>query len=265
MKHDDDMREDQEDQEELDEAWFDRLDALIAGEELPASTDDDELLQMAARLKDLFAPLRTLHNDKDGKLIELFGESKNFEDDLPGRFVLPEKPVRLKRSFSQKLLAIVAAAVFLVLGVRMLFPPLLAQMAHQGQQFGSILRFQGDDTSAVSGDDSDPTLTGNFAIKYGGSHHYWYNCHLAMYGYNAFLYVEPHSRSLVSASKGLQVVKLGTIKGFLDHDSDGKSVVIWPQRGMDYYLFSKLPSRELVNLALILQEPKPVIPLSRTA
>lgn len=267
MKDDDrEDLEEREDQDERDESWFDRLDALIAGEAPLSSTDDDELLQMASHLKEIFAPLHTLREGDDGALPEIFAEPEEFEDDLAGRFILPEIPqVRQTSNFPRRVFALVAAGLFLVLNLRMFYAPIMTQVAHQEQQFVSMLPFQKNESPPLHADEDTPTLSGGFMAKYGGSHLLWYNSHIIMYGHNVFLYTEPNLNSLNLSSTNMKLIKLGKLDALVDYNSDGESVVIWHKQGVEFRLISKLPMRDLVTLARILQAPVPAIPANRAA
>lgn len=101
--------------------------------------------------------------------------------------------------------------------------------------------------------------------KYGGSHLLWYNSHIIMYGHNVFLYTEPNLNSLNLSSTNMKLIKLGKLDALVDYNSDGESVVIWHKQGVEFRLISKLPMRDLVTLARILQAPVPAIPANRAA
>ncbi len=254
MKHDHDRYTD---------AWLNRLDAIVAGENDPSASDDD-LLQLATRLVTALAPLQEMR-----RAAERRGQR------LPSHLRVKYARVTHKRVHRlSRLSLLVAILLIFVLVVGIVSTGGLAaiwgraaQVWHastsldqiKGLSVASLSRphaglkplpllpafLPGDTQAAAYGvitDQANPNVLNTFVADY------------SIAGQDLLLYEQPSYGPFTSSIA--KTVQIGTIEGQLFQDDAGNNALQWYQHGMACQITSKLAVERLVALASIFQPIK---------
>ena len=252
-----------DDHDRYTDAWLDKLDAIVAGDDVPLA-DDDQLLPVAKRLATALAPLRTMDSGAERRrqhlLIHLHVKHSN----------ITRKSIR--RLFRPSLL--IAALLLFVLVIGMMSTGGLTaawdSAAHVWQASTSLDQIKGvsvaslsrphaglkplpllpavlpGDTQASSygviTDTSNPNVLTTFVADY----------HIA--GQDVLLYEQPSYGPF--SSSAAKIVRIGSIEGQLFQDDAGTNALQWYQHGMVCQITSKLPVERLVKLASVFQPIK---------
>jgi len=251
------------DHDRYTDAWPDRLDAVVAGENVP-STSDDELLQLATRLVIALAPLQEIRRGA-----ERHGQS------LPSHLRVKYAGAAHKRVHRLSRLILLVATL-------LLFVPVIgivstgglaaiggraAQVWHastsldqiKGLSVASLSRphaglkplpllpaaLPGDTQASTYGvitNQADPDVLITFVADY------------RIGGQDVLLYEQPSYGPFTSSVA--KTVRVGTLEGQLFQDDAGNNALQWYQHGMVCQITSKLPVERLVALASIFQPIK---------
>lgn len=240
-------------------AWLDQLDAIVAGHESQAASED-ELLQLAQRLTIELAPLRTVNRAAEQRRLRLLGR-------LHARQVRAsqQRYVSVRSALLVALLLMVvlvsgtlgAGALARVWGaasqvwsaatsLRQVQGVSLAQIAraHPGLHPLPLLptalpRDTEGSAYGVITDARDTTLLKVFVADY------------RIARQDVSLYEQPSSFPLTSSAA--QTVAIGNINGQVFTDSAGNHALQWYQDGMECQLTSTLSVERLVALASLFQ------------
>lgn len=256
------MSEHGEQNDNYNAAWFEKLDAIVTGENAPTD-EDDELLHLAAKLSAALTPLSHSHittaSEQDLRAAYAHQRHQHIHNDIPGQhrrkpllygittlvavlFVLftmvaacPSSPQvsvatinagkRLWQdatSFEQIDASSVALLSVKNAGVRPLLPQKLP-VGTQAIEFGIIT------------DTANAQMLIAFAADY------------RIAGQDISVYEQP--ANLVFPSSVARHIAIGTNQGQLFQDSAGNSVIQWYQDGMTCQIASVLPLKELLAIA----------------
>lgn len=243
------MKHEKHNHDEYSDEWLEKLDAIVAGEDIP-SAGDDELLHVAARLATTLAPLKEMDRAAEIRrqhfLLYLRARQNN---------VTHQPRRRLSRSFR---LATVLLLLMLVIGIisteglTALWSSATSLDQIKGLSVASLSRPHAGlrplpllpavlptDTQAstygVISDTSDPNVLTLFVADY----------HIA--GQDVLLYEQPSD--VPFSSSVAKTVYIGNIEGQLFQDGAGTNALQWYQHGMICQITSKLPVERLVALA----------------
>lgn len=249
-------------EEQPTQAWLDEVDAIIAGHDSPAA-NEDELLQLAKRLKTDLTPLRTMNRAAEQRRLRLLGRLRATQT-LAAR-------KRLVHARSALLLALL---LMVVLASGTLGAGALAGMWGAATQVWnaatSLQQVQGvsiaqlerthpglhplpllptalprDTQGAAYGvvtDAHDPNLLKGFVADY------------QIAGQDVSLYEQPFSLPLTSSAA--QMVPIGALEGQVFQDDAGNHALQWYQDGMECQLTSTLSVERLVTLASLFRPIK---------
>lgn len=245
------------------DAWLEKLDAIVAGDNVP-SANDDELLHLATRLVTALAPLQEMHRAAEVRSQRL---PLNLRADY-ARVI--QKPRHL---FSRSFLLVAALLLGVFLIVMMNIAGLTAiwgsaaKIWHastsldqvKGLTIAGLSRphpglmplpllpavLPGDTHAAAYGvitDQADPDLLITFVADY----------HIG--GQDVWLYEQPSD--LPFSSSAAKTVRIGDIEGQLFQDDAGNYALQWSQHGMVCQIISKLSVERLLALAITFQPIK---------
>lgn len=243
-------------EEQYDAAWFAKLDAIVTGKE-PLSAEDDDLLHVAAKLSDAFAPL----------------SDPVISQEHPPRTYSPlHQGITTSTSNRKRLLLrglLTAAAIcfvlFGVVGTCPISPQVSAATLNTSQRiWWAATSFAQIDASsialqAVKKSGVRPLLPkylppGTQAIEFGiitdENDPHIFIAFVADYriaNQDISLYERP--TNLVFPSSAAQNIALGTHKAQLFQDNTGNSILQWYQDGMTSQIASTLPVNELLAIA----------------
>ncbi|MGI9061464.1 MAG: hypothetical protein ACR2H5_23125 [Ktedonobacteraceae bacterium] len=239
--------------EEYEDEWFAKLDAIVTGKEA-LSSEDDDLLRMAAKLTDAFAPL----SDLDG-----------IHAQWHQRTTAPMSTRRQLLLRSVLMIAAVCFVIFGMVGACPASPQVSAATLNAGRGIWQVATsFEQIDASsvailAVRKAGVRPLLPkelppGTEAVAFGiitdGNDPRIFTAFVADYriaGQDVSLYERP--ANLVFPSSAAQHIFIGTYKGQLFQDDMGNSILQWYQDGMTCQIASTLPVNELLAIARQLQ------------
>ena len=245
--------------DDYDETWLAKLDAIVARSETP-SQEDDELLHVAAKLVDALSPLNKLETPRRHNLNPT---SKNPQLQHSTTVSM----ISRKRSLLRVLLT-TAALLFVLFGV-VGACPMTTQVSiatrNVGQQiWQEATSFEQIDASSIAflavkragvrpllpevvpadtqsiefGIVTDDTNAQNFAA---------FVAEYRIAGQDVSVYEQ--NANLVTASSAAQNVTFGINEGHLFQDNAGNSILQWYQDGMTCQIASTLPIHELLTLA----------------
>ena len=243
--------------EDHDEAWFAKLDAIVTGRETPTPEDDD-VLHVAAKVAAAFSPLNQ-H--------ETFEVQSTYVN--PQEHVAPVVTARSrKRSVLQTLLT-TAAVLFVLFGIVGACPAttqVAAATRDVGQQiWQNATSFEQIDASslallAAKKAGVRPLLpvtvpANTQSIEFGiitdeTSPQEAFRAFVADYrimGQDVSLYEQ--ATNLVVPSSAAQNTSVNTYEGHVFQDTAGNSILQWYQDGMTCQMASTLPVHELLALA----------------
>lgn len=242
-----------------DERWFEKLDAIVTGREVPTSADDD-LLHIAAKLVNALSPLKHL----DAVDVQ---PASRVQGNFQRQHHTPTPARSRKRSWRQTLLA--GAAVLLILFGIVSACPMNTQVEAATRDVGQSIwqaatSFEEIDASSLallavkkSGvypllpatvpaetqavafgiimDDTNPPALRAFTADY------------RIAGQDVSLYEQ--AADLLVPSSAAQNVTIGTYEGHVFQDNAGNRILQWYQDGMTCQMASTLPTYELLALA----------------
>ncbi len=245
--------------DDYDEIWLAKLDAIVTGKETP-SQDDDELLYVAAKLVDALSPLNNLEVPSTHNL-NLTSRNPQSQRSTP-------VPSRSRKRSLLRVLLTTAALLFVLFGV-VGACPMTTQVSiatrNVGQQiWQDATSFEQIDASSIAflavkkagvrpllpeavpvdtqsvefGIITDDTNAQNFAA---------FVAEYRIAGQDVSVYEQ--NANLVTASSAAQIVTFGTNEGHLFQDNSGNSILQWYQDGMTCQIASTLPLNELLTLA----------------
>jgi hypothetical protein len=251
------------DHDRYSDAWLDRLDAIVAGDNVPSATDD-ELHQLATRLVTALEPLR-----------EMRRAAEIHHQRLPTHLRVKYAKVAHKRVHRLSRLSLLVATLLLfvlVIGIvstggLAAIRGSAAQVWHtstsldqiKGISVASLSRphaglkplpllpavLPSDTQAAAYGvitDQADPNVLNTFVADY------------RIGGQDVLLYEQPSYGPFSSSIA--KTVRIGTLEGQLFEDDAGTNALQWYQHGMVCQITSKLPVERLVALAGVLQPIK---------
>ena len=238
---------------EKDEAWFAKLDAIATGKETPTS-DDDDVLHVAARLADALAPLNTL-------------DTEDMQDVYRPRTHVSRTsrvPIRGRKRSLVRIMLTTAAVLFVLLGLVGACPA-NTQIANAGQHaWEAATSFEQINVSslallAVKKLGVRPLLPATvpastqsieFGIITDENNPQAFRAFVADYriaGQDVSLYEQ--ATNLVVPSSAAQNVSVNTYEGHVFQDTAGNSILQWYQDGMTCQMASTLSVHELLALA----------------
>jgi hypothetical protein len=241
------------------QAWLDQLDAIVAGHESQAASDD-ELLHLAQRLTIELAPLRTMNRTAEQRRLRLLG-----------RLRARQAQAFRKRRLSVRAALLVALLLVVVLASGTLGAGALASVwsaaSRAWSAATSLQQLQGVSVAqlerphpglhplpllptalprdaegsayGVITDAHDPNLLKVFVADY------------RIAGQDVLLYEQPSGFPLTSPAA--QTVAIGTIDGQVFADAAGNHALQWYQDGMECQLTSMLSVERLVALARLFE------------
>ncbi len=245
--------------DKYDEAWFEKLDAIVTGREVPTPEDDD-LLQVAAKLANALSPLNQ-SNTSDVQ------NAYSTQANSPVQHYTIAPARSRKRSLLQTLLT-VAAVLFVLFGIVGTCPTntqVVVATRDVGQHFWqAATSFEQIDVSSLAllivkkvgvrpllpatvpaetqsvefgiiMDDTNPPTFRAFTSDY------------RITGQDVSIYEQ--ATNLVVPSSAAQIVSVGTYEGHLFQDDAGNRILQWYQDGMTCQIASMLPAHELLALA----------------
>jgi hypothetical protein len=245
--------------EKDDAVWFEKLDAIVTGREVPTSEDDD-LLQIAAKLANALSPLnQTEVTDAQNTYISRINIKIQYHS------MTREK--MKKHSLLQKLLmgAAVLFALFDIVGACPITPQVVVATQYIGQHiWQATTSFEQIDASSLAllaikkggvrpllpttipaetqsiefgiiMDDANPPTFRAFTADY------------RITGQDVFIYEQ--ATDLVLPSLAAQNVSVNSYQGHLFQDNAGNRILQWYQDGMTCQMASTLPLLELLALA----------------
>ena len=253
---------------EYTDAWLDKLDAIAAGESVP-SAQDDELLDVAARLTKELAPLREMD-----RTAELHRQHLSFQlraRQTVGADTLRPAPMYRPAKHRPRLSVLAAALLLIVLAVGMMSRGELGalwgnvmQLWHtstsldqvKGIDIASLERPHAglkplpllpavlpNDTEAsaygVITDSANPNVLNTFVADY------------QIAGQQVWLYEQPSD--IPFSSSTARTVLIGTLEGQWFQDDVGNNALQWYQHNMVCQITSRLPVNRLVALASTFQ------------
>lgn len=239
-----------------DDAWFEKLDAIVTGEHAPID-EDDELLHVAAKLSDALAPLsRTVAMDEQNR------RPADIQQQLHTIV-----PVSRSRPLLRSVLTMVAVlfVLFTMVGACPIPPPLSEVMLTVGKQaWQTATSFEQIDASsvallAIKSAGVRPLLpqklpvstrSVEFGIITDASDAHTFIAFAADYritGQDISVYEQP--ANLVFSSSATQHILIGTSQGQIFQDDAGNHVLQWYQDGMTCQIASVLPMNELLAIA----------------
>lgn len=246
---------------EFDDTWFDKLDAIVAGNN-DGKADDDELLQVAAKLAVALSPLNQAQSN---------GQQSPHPPEHTRRSMITNVARRSKssqrRMFWRSLLA-VAAILFLVFGIgsTCATSPRVSAAAIQvsRQVWQTATSFEQVDASSIAilsvkNSGMRPLLpvklpanteSVEFGIVVDSSNPRAFTAFVADYrimGQDISVYEQP--LDLTTPSLGAQTVQIGSLTGQLFQDNAGNRILQWFQDGMTCQMASTLPANELIMVA----------------
>jgi hypothetical protein len=235
--------------------WLDDLDAIIAGHESPAASED-ELLQLAQQLTERLTPLRRMDRAAEQRRQHLLGRLHATQSKQPAR-------ARSALLVALLLMAVLASGT---VGAGTLW----SAASHVWNAATSLQQVQGisiahlarprpglhplpllpvalprDTDGAAYGviaDAHDPNLLKVFVADY------------RIAGRDVSLYEQPSSFPLTSLAA--HMVRIGALEGQVFQDEAGNHALQWYQDGMECQLTSTLPVDRLVALASVFQPIK---------
>ncbi len=245
--------------EDHDEAWFAKLDAIVAGRETPTPEDDD-VLHLAAKLTAALSPLNQLDTFEvqDVQSIHV-----NSQEHLPPVVAARSR----KRSVLQTLLTTVAV-LFVLFGI-VGACPVTTQVATATQNVGQ--QIWQDATSFEQIDASSLALLAakkagvrpllpvtvpantqsvEFGVVTDETSPQTFRAFVADYrimGQDVSLYEQ--ATNLVVPSSAAHNTSVNTYEGHVFQDTAGNSILQWYQDGMTCQMASTLPLQELLALA----------------
>jgi uncharacterized membrane protein YgdD (TMEM256/DUF423 family) len=276
-----------DDRDSLDETWFDKLDAIITGAEVP-TPDDDELLRLSAKLSDALSPLSRgvgLPRPRDpvpllragqahaptGSAIRTFGSHSVDALRRAGQAHAPTE--RVGRTLRPKWhlvrnLVTIAAVLFVLFGVGgacTASSQVSAETLNAGRQiWQAATSFQQIDASSAAllslkNERVRPLLpvelpSGTQSVEFGiiadMTDPHIFTAFVADYHIaEQDISVYERAVDLELPSSQAQVVHIGSFKGQLFQDNSGNSVLQWYQDGITCQMASTLPAGELIVLA----------------
>jgi hypothetical protein len=251
------------DSDRITDSWLERLDEIVAGENVPSATDD-ELHQLAMQLVTALEPLREIHASAEIK-----------QKRIPSSLLAKHARISQKRvSYLTRLCLPIAILLLFVLiqtmissGGLMAIQNAAVKAWHtstsldqiDGISVASLSRPHAglkplpllpallpDDTQAtaygVITDESNPNILKTFVADY------------RIDGKDVLLYEQPSYGPFLSSIA--KPVRVGTIPGQLFQDDAGNNALQWYQHGMLCQITSTLPVERLVALAGVFQPIK---------
>lgn len=237
------------------QAWLDQLDAIVAGHDSPAASED-ELLQLAQRLTIELAPLRTVNRAAEQRRLRLLGRLRVRR---ARAFQKRRAPVRSVLLVALLLMVVLASGTLGVgalawvwgtasqvwsaaTSLRQVQGVSLAQLAraHPGLHPLPLLptALPSDTEGSAYGvitDAHDSSLLKGFVADY------------RIARQDVSLFEQPSGFPLTSSAA--QTVAIGNIDGQVFADAAGDHALQWYQDGMECQLTSTLPVERLVALA----------------
>jgi uncharacterized membrane protein YgdD (TMEM256/DUF423 family) len=243
-----------------DEAWFAKLDAIVTGRETPAQENDD-LLYMAAKLTDVLSPLSNLDTpgERDRQHPTHMNRQWQQQTMVP---VSRRKRPALRAALTVATLLLV---LFGVVGACPSSTQASAATRSTGRQiWQAATSFEQVDASsiallAVKKAGVRPLLPAvvpadtqavEFGIVTDETSAQTFAAFVADYritGQDVSVYEQ--AANLVVASSAAQNVTIGIFEGHLFQDDAGNSILQWYQDGMTCQIASTLPAHELLALA----------------
>ncbi|HEY7347163.1 MAG TPA: hypothetical protein VH599_02505 [Ktedonobacterales bacterium] len=237
-------------------AWLDDLDAIIAGQDSPAASED-ELLQLAQRLSSGLTPLRTLNQAAEQRRVRLLGRLHATQQARAARN--QHRRVRFALLLALLLLVVLASGTLGAGALRggwgaaqQVWHAATSLQQVQGISLAQLERphpglhplpllptaLPGDTQGSAYGvitDARDPNLLKVFVATW------------RMAGQDVSLYEQPTGFPLTSSAA--QTVPIGALQGQVFVDESGNHALQWYQDGMECQLTSTLPVERLVALA----------------
>lgn len=244
-----------------DEAWFDRLDAIITGKGSP-TTEDDDVLHVAAKLSDALAPLGNLNADRENRrlLREHVQSGKGA--------VSPLAVEANSRGMLLRKLLLVAVVLFVLFGIGgtcATSPQVSAATLRAGLQvWQAATSFEQINASSVAllslkKAGVRPLLpvavpAGTQSIEFGmivdTTEPLAFTAFVADYRIDGQdISVYERTVDMVFPSSVAQAVDIGSIKAQLFQDDKGNRILQWYQDGMTCQVASTLPASELIAIA----------------
>jgi hypothetical protein len=251
------------DPDRISDSWLERLDEIVAGENVPLATDD-ELHQLAMQLATALKSLREIH-----------ASAKIKQQDMPSN--LPVRNSRISQKslpFPSRFCLLITALLLFVLILTMISSGGILAIQNNAvkvwhtstslDQIDGISVASGskphaglkplpllpallpDDTQAtafgVITDEPQPNILKVFVANY------------RIDGKDVLLYEQPSYGPFLSSVA--KAVRIGTISGQLFQDDAGENALQWYQQGMLCQVTSKLPVGRLLALASVFQPIK---------
>lgn len=245
---------------EPDDAWFDRLDAIVMGNE--SAPPDDELLYVAARLSQALAPLDETHGAANERTPYIGGQEQRLSHHLVERNQA-RSPVKIAR-----LLLKTAAVLFLMFGIGgtcAASPQLSAAAWQTGRQiWQAATSFEQIDAtsvalSAVKNAGVRPLLpvrlpAGTQAVEFGiivdsGDPRIFMAFAADYHVMEQDISVYERPANLLWPSSAARAVSIGTLPGQFFQDASGNRILQWYQDGMTCQMASRLPISILIAIA----------------
>jgi hypothetical protein len=256
--------------DQYDDAWLERLDAIVIEEEISSpATDDDELLQIAAQLFTDLAPLREMDSTAQAHLQRL--ETRLYAQKLPS-FAFP------KRWVFQPRVLIAIASLLLLLGLGVLSiasPQALAATWNSIVQVEQNLWYKPTDRMINVHSASTPfippppvkmlsptkvklllpvppppnTQLVRASLTISQLTPVRYTAHYRIAGQDVYLSEQLTSSSSSSISASMQTVQIGSIQGEFYDEGNGNTLLTWHEDGVFCQLTGKLPITQLVEFA----------------
>ncbi len=245
--------------EDHDEAWFARLDAIVAGRETPTPEDDD-ILHVAAKLAAAFSPL---NQQETFDMRDVQSTHAN-----PQRHLPPVVAARSRKRSVLQTLLITAAVLFVLFGIVGACPAntqVAAATWNVGQHvWQAATSFEQIDASSLALLAAEKagvhpllpvtvpanTQSVEFGIITDETNPRAFRAFVADYritGQDVSLYEQ--ATNLVLPSSEAQNMSVNTYEGHVFQDTVGNSILQWYQDGMTCQMASALPVHELLALA----------------
>lgn len=245
--------------DDYDDAWFAKLDAIVTGRETP-SREDDDVLHVAAKLADALASL----NDPD-RLDVLDSQNTRVNPRLRQQTIVPLKSGKYSLLRTFLTLAAVLFVLFGIVGAC----PMNTQIAtttrnvgqHIWQAATSFEQINASSLALLTVKEARvrpllpvPVPAGTQSVEFGiitdDTNPQAFRAFTADYriaGQDVSIYEQ--AANLVISSSAAQNIAIGTSEGHLFQDNAGNSILQWYQDGMTCQIASTLPVHELLALA----------------